>query len=361
MINGPPPEDLASTTNSYIEVLLTATDSWGLSATVTENVDPETVDLTFVTNPAGLDLKVAGETISPGTVTMWDGWTTTIEAPDQVDGGLPWAWTSWSPPGAQAHEITVGATATTQTANFAQTTRIVPGAASISEGDAGTMTLDLPVTLTVPSTQTVTATWQTVDVSAEDPDDYLGASGSVTFVPGDTYEEVSITVVDDNIHEGDENFLVQFANPVNAILGGIGGAGIATIVEDESLPTIKPIGVLVNPEGDTGSTIHNIVVQLSHPSSTPITADYASLDIPANPTIAASGSDYVGPFNGVVTFAPGETTQTVPVEILGDTVDEPPTLWGEWGLVGFSNPSANATLDISFFGLALFIIIDDDP
>ena len=80
-VTGPPPEDLGSTTNSYIEVLLTATDSWGLTATVSKDVDPALVDVTFATSPVGLDLVVAGETISASTITMWDGWTTRIEAP----------------------------------------------------------------------------------------------------------------------------------------------------------------------------------------------------------------------------------------------------------------------------------------
>lgn len=47
--------------------------------------------------------------------------------------------------------------------------------------------------------------------------------------------------------------------------------------------------------------------------------------------------------------------------MLDDPVDEPPALFGEWGLLTFSNLSTNATLDTSFFfGSGLFIIIDDD-
>lgn len=75
--------------------------------------------------------------------------------------------------------------------------------------------------------------------------------------------------------------------------------------------------------------------------------------------VAQAGSDFV-PASGTVTFAPGETTQTIRIEILGDTVAEPPLLWGEWGLVSFSNPT-NATLDTStLYGQGLFVIIDDD-
>jgi hypothetical protein len=50
------------------------------------------------------------------------------------------------------------------------------------------------------------------------------------------------------------------------------------------------------------------------------------------------------------------------IEVLGDTSDEAPLLWGEWGLELFSNP-ANAAIDRSFSGAGIFIIfiiIDDD-
>ena len=50
----------------------------------------------------------------------------------------------------------------------------------------------------------------------------------------------------------------------------------------------------------------------------------------------------------------------VVVSAMGDTTDEPPLLYGEWGLLSFSNPSANATLDLSFYGLGVFVIVDDD-
>jgi len=36
-------------------------------------------------------------------------------------------------------------------------------------------------------------------------------------------------------------------------------------------------------------------------------------------------------------------------------------LWGEWILVGFSNPSSNASVDPSFYGIGIGVIRDDDP
>ena len=45
---------------SYLELILTATDSNGASASVTRRIDPKTVNLSFATVPSGLSLTVDG-------------------------------------------------------------------------------------------------------------------------------------------------------------------------------------------------------------------------------------------------------------------------------------------------------------
>jgi len=74
-------------------------------------------------------------------------------------------------------------------------------------------------------------------------------------------------------------------------------------------------------------------VSLSPPSSVTATVSYAT----ANGT-ATAGSDYTAA-SGIVTFAPGTTTQSVPVQVLGDVVVEA----DETFLVNLSAPT-NATL-----------------
>lgn len=358
VINGPEPEDLPSTTNSNLEVRLTATDSWGLSATVSEFVDPVIVNATFETGPPGLDLIVAGETVTgPSTLPMWEDWTLPVSAPDQVEGGLPYIFTNWNIGGAQAQDITIGATPTTYRANFQQTTRIVPGAASVAEGDSGTVTIDVPVTLSAASNQTVTAQWQTFDSAAVSPDDFVANSGSVTFVPGDTEETVSITVNGDDIFEGDELFFVSFHTPTNAVIGGFGGLAFATITDDDPEPIVSP-GLVTLFEGDTGTTTAQLPVTLSNPSATAVTVDYVSISS-AGAGIATPDVDFTALPSTTLTFLPGETAKTIAVDVIGDLDDEPPAWLGEWGLVSFSNPSGG-TVDTIFFGLGLVIIIDDD-
>ena len=118
--SSPAPEDLLATTNSSVEVQLTATDSQGATATVTRVVSPKLVSLTFASKPKGLTLSLNGTTFAaPRTQTSWDGWTVTASAPAQPG----YTFLSWSDGGASTHTIRTPATATTYTATFRKNPR----------------------------------------------------------------------------------------------------------------------------------------------------------------------------------------------------------------------------------------------
>jgi PKD repeat protein len=118
-ITAPVPEDFGATTNSYLEVRLTATDSQGLSTTVSRDLRPRLVDLHFATNPTGLRVDLNGN-IAPPSVTSWDGWTLQLSTPQtQFDSaGQGQTFVSWSDGGAATHSITTPPTETTYTASF---------------------------------------------------------------------------------------------------------------------------------------------------------------------------------------------------------------------------------------------------
>jgi len=118
-ITAPPPEDFASTQNSYLEVFLTATDTGGLSATVSRNVLPVTVPLTFQTDPPGLQLSLNGLAITtPQTLVSWSAWSFEAEAQNQSSGGNTYLFSSWSDGGARVHTVTTPASPATYTASF---------------------------------------------------------------------------------------------------------------------------------------------------------------------------------------------------------------------------------------------------
>ena len=105
---------------SYLELKLTATDSGGAIATTTRRLDPKTVQLTFASTPTGLQLAVGSSTAAtPFTRTVIVGSLTSMSAvTPQSLGGTTYAFASWSDGGAQSHNITAPATATTYTATY---------------------------------------------------------------------------------------------------------------------------------------------------------------------------------------------------------------------------------------------------
>jgi glucose/arabinose dehydrogenase/PKD repeat protein len=118
-ITGPQPEDFSAINNTYLEIKLTATDSNGLSRTVTRNLGPNIVDVGLATNPSGLQLQLNG-IAAPASFTSWEGWQLTPNAPSpQFDsGGQGQTFASWSDNGSQQHTITTPSAPTTYTATF---------------------------------------------------------------------------------------------------------------------------------------------------------------------------------------------------------------------------------------------------
>jgi PKD repeat protein len=112
----PAPEDLAATTNSYLEIYLTATDSGGLGATANRNIQPRTVAITLATIPSGLRLTVNGTTVTgPTTITSWQGWQLNLTAPARQS---PFSFVSWSDGGAATHSVTTPGAPATYTATY---------------------------------------------------------------------------------------------------------------------------------------------------------------------------------------------------------------------------------------------------
>ena len=99
---------------SSLVLVLTVTDSGGLTSTASVTLQPQTVNLTFSTSPSGLQLVLNGASAAtPFTRTVIVGSTNTISAPSpQTLNGNSYAFASWSDGGAQTHVITAGATTT---------------------------------------------------------------------------------------------------------------------------------------------------------------------------------------------------------------------------------------------------------
>lgn len=94
-----------------------------------------------------------------------------------------------------------------------------------------------PRQLSVASTRTGTVNWNTIDLGSKSGfaqlDDYVAASGTVTFAPGETAKSVSITINGDTVSESDEYVVVSFHDPTNAKIGGFYGLGLVLIQNDD--------------------------------------------------------------------------------------------------------------------------------
>jgi glucose/arabinose dehydrogenase/PKD repeat protein len=111
--NAPAPEDLAAAATSYLEIRLTATDSKGLTSTVSQDLRPNRVGVIFRTAPSGLRLNVDGTPVTtPAGFTSWEGYRFTVDVPSPQAGlGKVWLFGSWSDGGAARHTITTASNA----------------------------------------------------------------------------------------------------------------------------------------------------------------------------------------------------------------------------------------------------------
>jgi uncharacterized protein (TIGR03437 family) len=115
----PAPENLSAAGNSYLEVLLTATDSAGQPVTLSRDLRPLTVNLTFESSPTGLVLRVNSEAITtPATLVSWADWALSVAAPDQTAGGQRYLFRAWSDFAPRTRLLVTPATAATYRAVF---------------------------------------------------------------------------------------------------------------------------------------------------------------------------------------------------------------------------------------------------
>jgi hypothetical protein len=108
--------------------------------------------------------------------------------------------------------------------------------ASVSEGNAGSTTVSVPVALSAASPLAVSVGWATADGTAASGSDYTAASGRLTFAPGETQKTIAVTVAGDTVIEADETLTVQLSAPVNATIGQ--GSATVAIQNDDAAAAI---------------------------------------------------------------------------------------------------------------------------
>lgn len=191
---------------------------------------------------------------------------------------------------------------------------------SLNEGSPaapGSITFD--ITLSAASTQSVTVNYQTVN-GINNPaiagNDYVAKSGKLTFAPGETLKRVTIGFIGDNAPEASETFFFDLKTPTNANIAD--SRGVGTINNDDG-PSLS-VGNAAVDEGNSGLTPQTFVVRLSAPSTDTVTVSWTTADGTAG--ASAESADYIAAM-GTLSFAPGQTSKIITIQVKGDTTVEP--------------------------------------
>src|SRR3990170_2552041 len=212
---------------------------------------------------------------------------------------------------------------------------------TVNEG-AGLATIT--ATLTGATEVTATVSYATSDGTALAGSDYTAISGTLTFAPGVTSRTFSVPIINDAIFEANESLSLTLSNPVSSTLGSPNPATL-TIVDNDAPPSVQFSAATYSVNEGAGSA--TITATLTGATAVTATVSYATSD-----GTAVAGSDYAA-ISGTLIFAPGTTTRTFSVAIIGDTtLEENETL-----VVTLSNP-VSATLGSP--NPATLTIVDDD-
>ena len=148
----------------------------------------------------------------------------------------------------------------------------------------------------------------------------------------------------DRLAEPTETFVVNLSSPTNATIAD--GQGVGTILDDEPRSPISDVDG--HSEGNTGTRRRHLH---RHPVGRLRRAgDGRTTPRPTAPPPPAATTR---PRRGTLTFAPGETSKTITVQVNGDRLAEP----NETFFVNLSSPT-NATIAD---GQGVGTIVDDEP
>ena len=231
------------------------------------------------------------------------------------------------------------------------------GIVTQAEGSGGTTPFLFTVNRSGDNNRTDTVDWAMSNggQNAADAADFKGGalpSGTVTFLPGQTTQTIAIDVNGDYAVEPDENFTLLLSNPSPGVqLSFIVASGV--IVNDDVQTQIYfTQGIVTHNEGNAGTTPYTFTVNRSGDNHRTDTVDWTMSNGGQN---AADAADFPGGVfpSGTVTFQPGQTTQTITVDVAGDIFQEQ----DENFTLLLSNPSAGVSL---YFIVASGIILNDD-
>ena len=157
---------------------------------------------------------------------------------------------------------------------------------------------------------TTTVAYATRAGSAVAGGDYSTRAGLLTFLPGQTNLTFLVPIVDDTLVEGNETFSVTLTNATNSVLA-LSSATVTIIDNDFSAGNLT----FNQPAYAVSEGAGTIVITVLRTNGTTgvVTAGYLT-----SPGTATAGADYTSAA-GLLTFADGQSSQTITITIANDS------------------------------------------
>lgn len=195
----------------------------------------------------------------------------------------------------------------------------------------------------------VTATVNLANGTAIAPGDYNNTPIIVTFADKESYKVVNVPIVDDSLLENNETINLSLANPTGGASLGTLSSALLTIIDNEPKPGTFAFSRPTFSVNENGTPVTAVTI-----NRTAGTAGSASVRVtPSNGTAIAPGDYSASPIT--VSFAAGQTTKTVVIPIVNDTLAEA----YETVNLTLSNPSSGALLGTQT--TSVLTILDDEP
>ncbi len=221
-----------------------------------------------------------------------------------------------------------------------------------AEGDSGTTSYTFKATLNADVDGGFDIAYAVEDGTAKAADgDYVAQNGTLNF-SGTKGEEHTITVITngDTIGEAHEVFYVALGDvqtdKPGITIGTANNPQVGTITNDDAAVLFLDVNLSNNSVSEDGTTLP-VQVMLSNEVDRETSVDYT-----VSSNSATAGADFEAA-SGTLTFAAGETSQTINVTILNDNIAEAV----EALQVTLSNPSG---IGLSSESSAELLILDDE-
>lgn len=190
--------------------------------------------------------------------------------------------------------------------------------ASQAEGPAGTTPFQFRVTRS-DGVGVSSVRYAVVHVGSTEQDFTGALSGVVAFAEGETTKDISVLVIGDPLAEADEGFRVQLSSPVGALLSPTTASANATIANDDT-PTLTVTAAQATRAEGSGTSSTPFTFQVLRDSS--VGSSTAGWTVAHATTNGTNAQDFTGPTSGTVSFASGQTSQTITLNVVADATDE---------------------------------------